>query len=133
MIRLLGAWAAALAVWLVGFAIVARLASGAPGGGAPSGLDRVVRVDLPWVLISISMVVVAGAVQRDRTRPVRWFAGILLIPVLAIVLGMAAPIGGDGDSLSAVLYLAEGVAGVAVGSAGAAVLSVKTEERGGYW
>jgi hypothetical protein len=130
---MLGAWGAALIVWLVGFAIVARLASGATGGERLSDLDRTVRLDLPWVLISIAMVVAAGAVQRDRTHRVRWFAGILAIPVLAILLGMAAPIGGDGDSLSAVLYVAEGVAGAAAGSAAAAVFSVKTEERGGYW
>ncbi|SFN96460.1 hypothetical protein SAMN04489713_103566 [Actinomadura madurae] len=134
MVRMLGAWGAALVVWLVGFTIVAQLASGASGGERLSDLDRTVRLDLPWVLISIAMVVAAGAVQRDRTHQVRWFAGILAIPVLAIVVGAAAPIGGDGDPLAVVLYVAEGVAGAAAGAAAAAVLSVKAEERGGgYW
>lgn len=134
MVRMLGAWGAALIVWLLGFSIVARLASGAAGGGEPfSDLDRIVRLDLPWILISVSMVVAAGAVQRDRTRRVRWLASVLPVPLLAVLAGSAAPVAGNADALSALLYVAEGVAGAAGGLALASLISVRREELGGYW
>ncbi|GGQ15812.1 hypothetical protein BKA00_006682 [Actinomadura coerulea] len=134
MVRVLGAWGAALAVWLLGFSIVARLAAGAGGGGEPlSDLDRILRLDLPWILVSVSMVVVAGAVQRDRTRRARWLASVLAVPLLALLAGVAAPVGGDADALSAVLYVAEGVAGAAGGLALAALFGAGREELGGYW
>ena len=134
MVRMLGAWGAALIVWLLGFLIVARLAAGAGGGGEPlSDLDRIVRLDLPWILVSVSMVVVAGAVQRDRARRVRWLASVLAVPLLAVLAGVAAPVGGGTDALSAVLYVAEGVAGTAGGLALAALVGVDREELGGYW
>ncbi|MGC4959571.1 hypothetical protein ACLQ2P_40780 [Actinomadura citrea] len=134
MLRMLGAWGAALTVWLLGFSIVARLAAGAAGGGEPfSDLDRIVRLDLPWMLISVSMVVVAGAVQRDRTRRVRWLASVLPVPLLAALAGLAAPAAGDSGALSAVLYVAEWAAGTAGGLTLASLVSVRREELGGYW
>ncbi|MFA1545087.1 hypothetical protein [Actinomadura chokoriensis] len=133
MARMLGAWGAALFVWLLGFAVVARLAGGADGGEPLTDLDRLVRLDLPWVLISLSMVVVAGAVQRDRSEQARWLAGVLAVPVLVTAAGTAAPVGGGGDTVSFLLYVAEGVAGAAMGLVVAAFISVRNEERGGYW
>ena len=131
--RLAGAWGAALVVWLAGFTIVVRLASRAPSGESLSDLDRLVRIDLPWVVIAALMVVAAGAVHRDRTRGPRWFAAVLTMPLLFTAIGIAAPFSGDGDTLSAVLYVAEGLAGAALGLAAAAAISVKPERHSGYW
>ncbi|SNR47242.1 hypothetical protein SAMN06265355_10323 [Actinomadura mexicana] len=79
------------------------------------------------------MVVVAGAVQRDRTRRARWLASVLPPPLLAVLAGSAAPVAGDAGALSAVLYVAEGVAGAAAGLALASLISVRRSELGGYW
>ncbi|MES9543169.1 MULTISPECIES: hypothetical protein [unclassified Actinomadura] len=133
MVRLVGAWGASLFVWLLGFAAVARLASGAPGGEPFTDVDRILRLDLPWILISMTMVVMAGAVQRDRSNQARWLASVLPMPLVVTLAGIAAPIGGSGDTLSAVLYVAEGAAGAAAGLALAVVISVKNDGLGGYW
>lgn len=134
MVRLLAAWGAAAIMWLVGFAVVGNLAAGsAANGGSLSDFDRLTRLDLPWIVISVLMVVAAGAVRRDRTNTARWLAGVLPIPLLATAVGLVAPLGGDGDALSTVMYLVEGVAGAAIGLPMAALVSVKGERRDGYW
>lgn len=131
--RILAAWGAALIVWLLGFAIVARLSYGAPEGESFSGVDRMLRFDLPWVAISALMVVAAGFVHRDRARRVRWLAAVLAVPLVAIAAGMAAPLAGDGGMLATVLYVAEGAAGAAAGLAAAVAVGTGTDEGSGYW
>lgn len=131
--RILAAWGAALIVWLLGFAIVARLSYGAPEGESFSGVDRMLRFDLPWVAISALMVVAAGFVHRDRLRRVRWLAAVLAVPLVAIAAGMAAPVAGDGGMLATVLYVAEGAAGAAAGLAAAVAVGTGTDEDSGYW
>lgn len=135
LIRFLGAWGAALAVWLVGFSLVARLAPRGLSGDSFSDFDRLVRFDLPWVAISALMVAVAGVVHRDRTRRVRWYAAVLAVPLAVTAAGTAAPIAWDGEVLATVLYVVEGVAGTAAGLAVAVAAGTGAgpERHGGYW
>jgi hypothetical protein len=135
MVRMLGAWCASLFVWLLGFSILARLVSRPDAGEPVSGLDRLVRIDLPWVLISLTMVVAAWAVQRDRGGPLRRAVSLLAIPLLITAAGIAAPINGQTGMLAFVLYVAEGVGGAAAGFVLATVLAGKAEEEesAGYW
>ncbi|GAA1839434.1 hypothetical protein [Actinomadura bangladeshensis] len=131
MVRVLGAWGAALLVWLVGFAIVARLASRADGGSFAAP-DRIFRLDLPWIAISVLMVAAAAAVQRDRTSRPRWLAALLAVPLLATAAGAAAPLG-DGGVLPTALYVLEGAAGAAMGLILVVLIRVKAQGTGGYW
>lgn len=131
-LRALGGWFAAAAIWLVGFAVVANLATGSQDGRTISAFDRLTRIDLPWVVISLLMVVATGIVYRDMTRTSRWLAVILLVPVVATVLGALAPATGGTSAVGALLYVVEGAAGAGLGLLGARLIGSRDEQPGGY-
>ncbi|MBW8484942.1 hypothetical protein [Actinomadura parmotrematis] len=133
MVRLLSGWAAALVVWLVGFTVVSQLAGGAEGPATLSAFDRLVRLDVPWILISALMVIVTGAFCRDRTRLARWLPSLLLMPALAILAGLAGVAAGAVDPAAGALSAAEGVGGAAIGLLVAARIAEREKEGGGYW
>ncbi|URN06436.1 hypothetical protein LUW74_26015 [Actinomadura madurae] len=135
MVRMLSAWSASLLVWVIGFAIVVRVVPRPEPGASLSGLERLVRVDLPWVLISLAMVAAAAAVLRDRGGPVRRAVGVLAVPLLLTAAGVAAPLNGQAGMLEFVIYVVEGVGGAAAGFVLVTLIAGKDEEdvTAGYW
>ncbi|WP_021594694.1 hypothetical protein [Actinomadura welshii] len=135
MVRMLGAWSASLLVWVIGFAIVVRVVPRPEPGVSLSGLERLVRVDLPWVLISLAMVAAAAAVLRARGGPVRRAVGVLAVPLLLTAAGVAAPLNGQAGMLEFVIYVVEGVGGAAAGFVLVTLIARKDEEdaTAGYW
>ncbi|RFU41920.1 hypothetical protein DZF91_09285 [Actinomadura logoneensis] len=131
-LRALAGWFAAAAIWLVGFAVVANLSSGVANERTIPAFDRLTRIDLPWVVISLLMVLAAGLVYRDLTRPGRWLAVVLLVPALTTVLGVAAPAAGGTSLTAGLLYIVEGAAGAGLGLFGARLVGHREEQQGGY-
>ncbi|MEV5568462.1 hypothetical protein AB0L06_00310 [Spirillospora sp. NPDC052269] len=132
-LKVVGGWFAAVVIWLVGVAVVANLATGAQDGRTLSAFDRLTRLDLPWVVISLLMVIATGIVYRDMTRTGRWLAVILPVPVLATVLSAvgAAAVGGM-SAVAVILYVVEGAAGAGLGLLGARLIGSRAEQQGGY-
>ncbi|MBO0880152.1 MAG: hypothetical protein J2P17_07310 [Mycobacterium sp.] len=132
MVRLLSAWAAATVIWLVGFAVVAHFTpTGAPGE-PPAGMDQVMRLHLPWVVIATLMSFAAGVVHRDTTQPVRRMLAVLVVPAVATLAGVVGGIAGQSSAATVLLYVAEGAMGVMAGLVLAKLTSVK-KAPSGYW
>ncbi|MEV4255848.1 hypothetical protein AB0J52_22040 [Spirillospora sp. NPDC049652] len=131
-LRAVGGWFAAAAIWLVGFAVVANLSTDASDERTLSAFDRLTRLDLPWVVISLLMVVATGAVYRDMSRLGRWLAVILLMPVLTTALGVLAPAAGGTSAVAGLLYVVEGAAGAGLGLLGARLIGSREDQPDGY-
>jgi hypothetical protein len=115
MIRLLRAWGVAFFVWLVGAAITAGIAPTPRPGASIDGLSQLLRVHLPWIILSLVMALAAGALYRERDGAVRRAVAILGMPLLATVIGAVAGFSGATTLAAAGLYLIEGVFGAALG------------------
>jgi hypothetical protein len=133
MARLCAAWGAALLVWLVGFAVVARLMPPIAPGDHISDFDKTVRLHVPWIVISTLMALVAGALYTDRSRLVRRWSAIFLVPALATLAGLVAGLAGRTAVPGAFLYLAEGVAGVLIGTVLTNLMTAKETATSGYF
>jgi Na+/H+-dicarboxylate symporter len=133
MARLCAAWAAALLVWLAGFAVAARLMPPIAPGDHISDFDKTVRLHVPWVVISTLMALVAGLLYADRSRPIRRWSAILLVPGLATLGGFAAGLAGRTAGPGALLYLFEGMVGVLIGTVLANLLSPEETTTSGYF
>jgi hypothetical protein len=131
MIALLRAWGGALFVLIVGIMITVRLSPRvAPGTSIPLS-DQVFRLHLPWLVICAVMVAVAGALHWRPSTPQRRLLATLPVPVLAVVGGTAAGASGAVSAVAALLYLGEGVLGVAAGLL-VVVLVTRRDETAAY-
>jgi hypothetical protein len=132
MIRLLRCWGVALFLGAIGLGITAGLVPDVPPGRQLSEFDRTLHILLPWIIVTLLMTVVAGALYRDRADPGRRLAGILLVPLL-MTLGMAATgFPAAAGHTAAMMYLVAGVLGSALGLNLANLMSEK-EHFSGYW
>jgi hypothetical protein len=132
---MLRCWGVALFVGIIGLGIMSQLTPEMAPGRRPTELDQTLRVLLPWVVITLLMTIVAGALYRDRAAPGRRLAGILLIPLLVTLIIAVAGSPGDGGwsgPAATVMYLVAGGLGSALGLSLANLMSEK-EYFSEYW
>ncbi|MDN3356885.1 hypothetical protein [Actinomadura sp. DC4] len=112
---LLRAWGGALLVLLAGIAVMIRLTPRVVAGASMPMTDQALRIHLPWFVTSAVMVVAAGAL-RGRSSPARRsLLATLPVPGLAVLTGTLIGVAGATSALPALLYLGDGVLGIAAG------------------
>lgn len=129
MVRLLRCWGVALFVGIIGLGIMSQVAPEAPPGRRPSEFDQTLRILLPWVIVTLLMTVIAGALYRDRAAPGRRLAGILLVPVFVTLVIAVIWSPWHGGTL---MCLVAGALGSVLGLNLANLMGEK-EHFSGYW
>jgi uncharacterized membrane protein YidH (DUF202 family) len=115
MLSLLRAWGGALFVLIVGAIAMVRLTPRVTPGESIPVSDQAFRIHLPWLVISVLMVAVAGALHWQPSTMRRRLLATLPVPALAVLAGAAVGVSGATSPLVALVYLGEGVLGVALG------------------
>jgi hypothetical protein len=135
MVRLFQCWGIALFVGAIGLVITVRLAPTTAPGRHVSEFDQAVRISLPWIIASLLMAVLAGALYRDRSKPLQRLLGVLLMPVLLTLAGTAAGYVEGATFIAVVTHLVTGGLGAVLGLGLANLMSGKgqKERLPGYW
>ena len=115
MLSLLRAWGGALFVLIVGVMAMVRLTPRVTPGESISVSDQAFRIHLPWLVISVLMVAVAGVLQWRPSTKRRRLLATLPVPALAALSGAAVGALGATSPLLALAYLGEGVLGTVLG------------------
>jgi hypothetical protein len=115
MLGLLRAWGGALFVLIVGMMAMVRLTPRVTPGESIPVSDQAFRIHLPWLVISVLMVAVAGVLHWQPSTLRRRLLATLPVPALATLAGAAVGVSGATSPLAALAYLGEGVLGAALG------------------
>jgi uncharacterized membrane protein len=84
-------------------------------GQSISASDQAFRIHLPWLVMIVLMVVVAAVLDRRSSSTPRRLLATLPLPAVGIVAGAVLGAAGATSAVTALLYVAEGVLGTAVG------------------
>jgi hypothetical protein len=115
MLSLLRAWGGALFVLIVGMMVMVRLTPPVTPGASIPVSDQAFRIHLPWLVISVLMVVVAGLLHWRPSPLRRRLLATLPVPAVAVLAGAAVGVSGATSPLVALAYLGEGVLGAVLG------------------
>jgi hypothetical protein len=130
--NLVRSWAAAILIWIAGLALMARIVPNTAQGQDIAQYDQLVRIHIPWIIVSVGMTVGAGAFHRDRLPVARRLLALLLVPALATGAGSAAGLAGQTSAVATALYVGEGVLGAVAGLLLANLFSER-EAASSYW
>jgi hypothetical protein len=115
VVGLLRAWGGAILVLIAGMAVLVGLTPRtAPGRSIPAA-DQAIRIHLPWLVMVVVMVLVAALLDRWSSSTRRRLLATLPVPALGILAGAVTGAAGATSAVTALLYVVEGVAGVAAG------------------
>ena len=115
MLGLLRAWSGAILVFVIGLAVVVGLTPRTVPGQSISLSDQAFRIHLPWLVMIVVMVLVAAVLDWQTSSMPRRLLATLPLPALGIVVFAVIGAAGATSALTALLYAAEGVLGVAAG------------------
>ncbi len=115
MLGLLRAWAGAILILILGMVILAALTPRTAPGETISVSDQAFRIHLPWLVMTVLMVVVATVLQWEKTTTRQRLLATLPVPVLGILACVAIGASGATSAVTALLYVVEGILGTAAG------------------
>lgn len=115
MVGLLRAWGGAFVLLIGGMAVLVALTPRTTPGQSISPADQAFRIHLPWFVMVALMVPVAALLDRWSSPARRRLLATLPVPALAILAGAVIGASGATSAVTALLYVVEGIAGVAAG------------------
>jgi hypothetical protein len=115
VLRLLRAWGGAVLVLIIGTAVLAGLTPRTvPGRSIPLSAQAF-RIHLPWLIMTVLMVLVAALLDRWSSTPRRRLLATLPVPAVGVLAGAAVGAAGATSAVTASLYVVEGLAGIVAG------------------
>lgn len=115
MAGLLRAWGGAILLLIAGMAVLVALTPRTVPGQSISLPDQAFRIHLPWFVMVALMVPVAALLDRWSSPTRRRLLATLPVPALGILTGAVIGAAGATSAVPALLYVVEGIAGVAAG------------------
>jgi cytochrome c biogenesis factor len=114
VLGLVRAWAGAVFVLIVGMMVLVGLTPRTVPGQSISASDQAFRIHLPWLIVVLLMVLAAAALDW-RASARRRLLATLPVPALSILAGAVMGAAGATSPLTALLYVVEGLLGIAAG------------------
>lgn len=115
MIGLLRAWGGASLVFIIGLTVVVGLTPRTVPGQSISASDQAFRIHLPWLVMIVLMVVVAALLDWGSSSTRRRLLATVPLPAIGVLAFAVIGAAGATSAVASLLYVAEGVLGVALG------------------
>jgi CDP-diglyceride synthetase len=115
VLGLLRAWGGAIFVLLIGMVTLAGLTPRLSPGEPMSASDQAFRVHLPWIVMTLLMVVVAALLHWQPSSTRRTLLATLPVPALGVLASAVIGAAGATSALTSLLYVVEGILGAAAG------------------